>query len=531
MSNYLIDFKQTASKQDIDNYLTEQNCTTLKKFQNFDQVVLVSCPVRPASSDLIDNIIEDSPNVVSLLNVDASIIREFSLSEETNWWKAYSLKQVNFDSPTATIKKQGANSIVYILDSGINDQHPDFSTARIEKLYSVLGDLYVDNSGHGTGIASVICGDTCGISLATVKVCKIFDPSHQTLQSELLSAFDVVLQDYAANLGRPGIVNLSWAIPKNVYVENKIKALRDRGLIVVAAAGNSGQPIDDVTPAAMPEVLTVGSYNQDFIPSDFSNYSAWDSATSLTTAATNHGELDGWAPGEKIWVATPNGLYGYVHGTSIAAGITSAILAYNFDVTLVNNQIIKCIDLQSLGHISALSFMRNGMLNLSDPKYTNSVNKIVTIINAQSAYVDPNVFRLAVKVGEIGCRWLYFDVAITNIEILKPLAPGFRIENGWLVGEPTAAIEENYDIHVGQVRLTFTDGSTKEVDVSTAVLRDTFDPNLYPQDDPIIPIALLFICGYDGYGTQSCSTGCSGGCDPGTYCQCADFKNDLCGCV
>lgn len=518
MAKYLIDFVVTATDNDINEYFSQQNCTVEKTFNNFEKVFLVSCITEPPKNNIIEYIIHDDTHPLTLLDIEP--LASIDTSDEKNWWKLYSLYDADLGQSELQVKIRGTESIVYILDSGIKADHSEFTDASVTPIYSITTDCN-DTTGHGTGIASLAAGKTCGLTNAKLRICKIFDKDHDTSQSELISAFDAVIEDYLKTPNLPGIVNLSWCIPKNQYIENKIRMLIDNGLIVIASAGNSGQPIGDVTPASMPEVLTVGSYNQNFLPSDFSDYS--NSAISVTSSNTNHGALDGWAPGENIWVATINGSYGYVGGTSVAAAILTSILAYNFDHYISNSELLGCLDWQDLVVLETLTLGKRDILDLSDIKYQNSVNKIATLLNTGKKVYFSDKVNLGVKVNTRKCRLIYQYDIVDRVDIITPLPPGFRIEKGWLIGEPIQEPDTLYTIYESKVRYIFKNGETSDVTFNTAILKETYDESLVPLGDPILSITLLVNC-----ITVVCSpsgTGCSGNTCPGIEsCGCVDPK-------
>lgn len=510
--NYLIDFNNNASPEQIQQYLLANNCEIIKNYQHFDKIYHVKTPnLSLPKTDIVDFIQNDDEMVLNLLNSNVissdEIVDNLNIEDEKNWWKIYSLFKVDFDQTTLNLTRQGRKTIVYILDSGIDKNHAEFNGVDVKQIYSVV-DNFEDMTGHGTGIASIISGNTCGINRSTLGICKIFDPAHQTKQSELLTAFEKVLDDFQTTTLH-GIVNLSWCIPRNTYIEDKIRLLRSKGLQVVVAAGNSGQPIGDVTPAAMNDVLTIGSYNKNFEPSNFSDYS--DSSVSLTNNLTNHGELDGWAPGEQIWAAVPGGTYSYSAGTSMACAVHSAVLAYNLDKYYLENETLKCMDFSQLQIISNMSLGRENILNLSDEKYQNSVNKISTVENRPHLgwlrqILDNNVIPrpFPVRVGQVDCARLFDPSVVSNLEILDPLPPGFYIENGWLVGDHNESITEPY-VLLGdfRIRLTLSENNDQhEILIKISLLQPDLEKESLPSDDPNIDILFLALCG----GTSQCAS-------------------------
>ena len=388
--NFIVDFKDDTSLETIQKYLNRPYIKVIKIYNAFEKTYLIEASRQPIFDSSIHSYIirdDDQPLVLlsNVINVDKNFctntLTGSTITLDTNnnddWWKIYSLYQPELDKETIPIDRRGEDITVYILDSGIKADHLDFQGKSISNLFS-FNSNFDDNRGHGTAIASVISGNTCGISNASIKSCKIFDNGIPTKQSDLLNALDAIRDDFLQSAQGLGIVNCSWQIIKNEFIESKIRLLINNGLFFVVAAGNSGVPIEDVTPASMPEVITVGSYNQNFEPCDFSNYTG--SVTSLTPQQTNSGSLDGWAPGEVIRVATIDGAFGYSAGTSISAGIHSAVMAYNigqYTIPYILNHNLNSTYEALIG----LCFKKDGILDLNDPKYLTSSNRISTIID------------------------------------------------------------------------------------------------------------------------------------------------------
>lgn len=544
---YLVDFINTAADADIQQYLTDNGCTVLKEWDNFDKVFLVEVAVEPPKTAIVERVVQETHLAIkphTTHEVDPYFgchsnpkypTIDVNITDEKDWWKNFSYLQPKFEGDTLQLRRLGKNVDVYIMDSGIVDSHVEFENADIVKLYTVTPGDFTDRNGHGSAMAGVIVGKTCGITDATVKVVKIFDPNHDTLQSEFLDALDAIITDHTENTF--GIINASWSIPKNEWVEHKIQLAIDEGIFVICAAGNSGIPIDDVTPASMWEVMTVGSYNQNLEPSSFSDYTGV-----ITTApdAVNHGELDGWAPGEKIWtvdISVENG-YGFASGTSMAAAVSSAILASNLtwrmdengNRNLNNESLIVSTLAEATNHYVGVIFARDELLDLNDPKYANSRNRIATLWDmclkpiAQPQDEIPVIFR-------IGQEWqvqIYSPSMTKNIVLHTPLPENFTLTGtGRIWGNPKPEQGpqngEHYVLH--EIKYTRTDinDESEECKVLLYILEQEKDLSEIPEDDPIIPITLLIVCANFGCAagtTSSCYQNC-----PDPYGCCAATKS------
>jgi hypothetical protein len=393
MTKYLIDFINTATDTQISEYLDYIGGAVIKEYDAFDKLYLVDSPGEPVITDIVESAIPDEGNPIQLLGTTiymdqnhGKIVTDGSLpaitldtSLEQNWWKMYSFSDPDLDAPQYVTNRRGQGSVIYLVDSGISIEHEEFSESSVSNLFSFTED-FDDLNGHGTALASVMVGKTCGVTNAEVKSVKIFEQGKPTMLSDLMNAFDAIYHDCIQDLTKRHIVNLSWSMAKNTFVENKIRQLMLYDIFVVCSAGNSGEAIGDVTPASMPEVLTIGSYNSTLTPSDFTNYTG--SAISCTQGCTNTGALDGFAPGERIWAALPIGGYNFVAGTSLSAAIQSAAIAYNMDAR-------KLFYPPRFYDTDQYSFHRNvglsprvsgggGLLDLSDPRYAQSANLMTT---------------------------------------------------------------------------------------------------------------------------------------------------------
>ena len=562
--NYIIDFKNHITIEEIEQFFQDNNIVKLKDHSFFDRVYLVSSSVPITINDYIEKVIEDThENKIQLLTEEITIVHptsnldSFSVNEDKDWWKVVTFDGVDFDQETHQYERFGTNSVVYVLDSGIESTHSEFSNSKIELLYSHTGE-FSDTNGHGTAIASVLVGTTCGVTNSSVKVVKIFDANNPTMLSHMLSALDEVALDYINNGKLPSVINCSWSIPKNTYVNDKIQQLIDLGLFVVASAGNSGIPIGDVTPASIPEVFTIGSFGQDLEPSNFSNYTD-SSAISFTQQEVNHGQLDGWAPGEKIFTAGLGNTLVYVAGTSISAAIASGAIAYNieryldplgdsysgfngykeFQQTLENQAAL--VNNTSYGYNSlfrGLCLSKANILNLSDPKYNSSDNLIVAYKSQSLKYeIERNLVVLTSNTQ--GSVPLYSNKLVTKLILQESLPSYASIDaRGWLI-YTTPTITEPYLVTRTPITIEYSDGSTFNTLLVCVVFKEGINYSnmneLVPDDELIIKLQstsciVSGYCFYDDCGSFSAPP-CGGSADPKGYgCSCSsdrDIKNNI----
>jgi len=536
----LIDFVNTTEQSVIDQYLSDENCTVIRKFESFGQVYLVEHDTGELTdTDIVDDVRITIENDISLLSVtDTLPLRPFTVDSD-NWWKAASYWDAGYssgDTVDAPVNPRVFN--VYVMDSGIDKTHPEFTGQTITELYSVTGE-FSDERGHGTALASLISGNTCAMSQANLFDVKIIRPGATTSQLELLQALDAIHTHFLAQDPlMPAVVNMSWAIPHDPYINFKIQQMMLSNIIVVAAAGNSGIPISDVTPASIPEVYTIGAYNENFEPADFSNYT---SAISNTEQATNTGILDYWAPGTDIRVANLTSGYSMASGTSAAAAIVTGCVVYNMSaryerMAIVNEYWEADLTPNSTGQPGFLKH-RSDILDLPEG-YDQSTNKIVTF-NVNGNPTSGEVWYDMIKgtdyhqdKGFYGSykrtEFLYDAQDVATVEQISGTLPvGFDIIHGYMVGEYTGtySVTNPPVIHFeSSWRYTSHDGTITTASYNFQFLDPDYEMPADPED-PEYDVVLLLACNLVNPG------GCSavGDCPPGE--ECVGIKASSCICV
>lgn len=218
--------------------------------------------------------------------------------------------EIVWASTTADLIKVG------IIDTGISNTHPDLLAnikGGVNTIQARKG--WNDDNGHGSHVAGIVAalnnsigvvGAGPGIDLYAIKV-----------------------------LGRNGsgylsdiIEGLQWAISNNMQVVNlslgsdtgnqsfhdAIIATKNAGIVVVAAAGNSGGSV--IYPAAYSEAIAV---------------SAIDSSNIIASWSSRGPEVDLAAPGVSVYSSYKGTAYATLSGTSMAsphvAGTAALVLS------------------------------------------------------------------------------------------------------------------------------------------------------------------------------------------------------------
>ena len=208
----------------------------------------------------------------------------------------------------------GRGMKIGMLDTAIEQSLPEFSGAQVTQ------QSLAPNAApapHGTAIAAIFVGQP-GASLvpglvpaAELSIAAVFAADADgRLNADAIALVGGL--DWLAKR-KVGIVNVSLAGEPNALVEVAISRLSKRGMLFVAAVGNSGAASAPGFPASLPDVIGV---------------TAIDSSGALYKNAPRGGEIDFSAPGVRIWGPSGGSAAGrYFSGTSFAAPFVTAAVA------------------------------------------------------------------------------------------------------------------------------------------------------------------------------------------------------------
>jgi hypothetical protein len=224
---------------------------------------------------------------------------------------------------------------VYILDTGIDTTHQEFSYPPVEFGTDTTGGTGAPCDGHGTAMASLIAGRTKGVApaatLVNVKVlnCSLIGNS----TANIVAGIVWVTQ----NARLPAVANLSLQLQRGATSQTMRKAIEDllnRDVLVVVAAGNDNDDVAQVEPANYPGVIAVGASTL--------NGSRWVNTGSPSTGCSTGGGCGSnfgsavtiFAPGAGVVTANRStGGYSIADpGTSSATAIVSGVAAATLQV-------------------------------------------------------------------------------------------------------------------------------------------------------------------------------------------------------
>jgi filamentous hemagglutinin family protein len=202
----------------------------------------------------------------------------------------------------------GQNVKIAVIDSEIDARHPDIE-GRVAARYEE-GDPVPPHS-HGTGMAGAIVshrklmGTAPGARILAIRAFGGASGGKGTTL-QIVKGLDWAISQGAQ------IVNMSFAGPKDPTLAKAFKAARDKGVVLIAAAGNAGPKSPPLYPGADPNVMAVSATDAD----------------DQIYANSNRGKyVSVAAPGVEVLVPAPDGNYEFTTGTSVAAAHVSGVAA------------------------------------------------------------------------------------------------------------------------------------------------------------------------------------------------------------
>lgn len=217
-------------------------------------------------------------------------------------------------APAADEKTPGAPAAgsavrVGLIDGGVETTHGAFAGAHIvQRAFS--GDGPVPTS-HGTAAASLIAGKDAVFAGsapgATLYAADVFGGVPTGGAADAIAA----AFDWLASENVP-VINASLVGPANAALEAVVKAVRAKGIVIVAAVGNDGPSAPPLYPASYDGVIGV---------------TAVDSRDRAIVEAARGEQVDFAAPGADMAAAGLQDGYYEVRGTSFSAPIVAGLIA------------------------------------------------------------------------------------------------------------------------------------------------------------------------------------------------------------
>jgi len=219
-------------------------------------------------------------------------------------------------APDAWPTSQGEGIKVFILDTGIDSDHPDLvPNLKTGKSFVTSESSTEDFHGHGTHCAGTVAAamnnsHVVGVApYAYLYPVKVLSSSGSGNWSWLIAALDWIMDKKGA---RVASMSLGGSGAPQA-LGDMCEAAYDDGILLVAAAGNSGPGNNTVGfPAKYPHVMAISAVDDSDIIAGFSSRGP---------------EVEVCAPGVNVLSTTRGGGTGTMSGTSMACPHVSGVAA------------------------------------------------------------------------------------------------------------------------------------------------------------------------------------------------------------
>jgi subtilisin family serine protease len=211
-------------------------------------------------------------------------------------------------SRSFTFVRSGSGVRAYVIDTGIQANHPDF-TGRAMSSFDALGGNGADCNGHGTHVAGTIGGRDWGVAKAVMlRGVRVLGCAGTGSYSQVIAGVDWVRAHHI----KPAVANMSLGGGDSTALNSAVGSLVSAGVFVAVSAGNSGADACMQSPASAPAAYTVAASTKTDARASYSN---WGTC------------VDGYAPGSAIksdWIASGSNT---ISGTSMASPHVSGVAA------------------------------------------------------------------------------------------------------------------------------------------------------------------------------------------------------------
>ncbi|KAF9108965.1 serine protease [Mortierella sp. GBA35] len=135
----------------------------------------------------------------------------------------------------------GADVDVYIIDSGVYEDHADFNGRATTIANFVYGEGSGDTCGHGIHVAGIVAEHRYGVAKsARINAVKILDSEGHGSTSQVLAGINFVIHHAVNNLNPKKVINMSLGGEFSRPVNDVVRlAVTRHGLPFFVAAGNS----------------------------------------------------------------------------------------------------------------------------------------------------------------------------------------------------------------------------------------------------------------------------------------------------
>jgi subtilisin family serine protease len=268
---------------------------------------------RDGVNDLIDRLLTSSQI--------SEIRSQAGFQDGTMTWGLQAIRV-----PSTTLSGKGIR--VAVLDTGLDDSHPDFAGRNITKKLFATQSVEGDIHGHGTHCIGTACGSRSPANAprygvapeAEIFAGKVLGDDGFGTDRSIIAGIDWALANRCEVISMSlGAATTVGTVPNEDY-EQIGEVCLDAGTLIIAAAGNESMRPSHIAPVSSPanatSIMAVAAVDRDLRIASFS------------CGARNPGQdVDIAGPGVEVLSSVPGGGYAKFQGTSMATPHVAGIAA------------------------------------------------------------------------------------------------------------------------------------------------------------------------------------------------------------
>ncbi|KAG0294165.1 hypothetical protein BGZ96_001683 [Linnemannia gamsii] len=196
----------------------------------------------------------------AIINGHGVRLNYFSLKAPSWGLSRISQRHRDIQRDYSYMSSAGADVDVYIIDSGVYEDHADFGGRATTIANFVHSEPQGDTCGHGTHVAGIVAGRRYGVAKrARINAVKVLDSEGQGSTSQVLAGINFVIRHALNNPNSKKVINMSLGGEFSRPVNDAVRlAVTRHGLPFFVAAGNSGDDACQYSPAGVEEAFAVG---------------------------------------------------------------------------------------------------------------------------------------------------------------------------------------------------------------------------------------------------------------------------------
>lgn len=351
---------------------------------------------------------------------------------DPRWSQQWGPQKIEADYAWNTTRGN-SSVLIAVVDTGVDYTHPDLAPNYVPLGYDWVNndDDPMDDNQHGTHCAGIIAATlnngvgVAGIAQVSVMAEKFLSSEGWGYETDGAKAI-IHAVDQGAR-----ILSCSWGGGESELIHDAIKYAWSKGVLVIAAAGNTASSFEHY-PAAHDEVVAVVATDSFDYPAAFTTFGDWVEVS---------------APGVTILSTVPNNGYRELSGTSMAcphvAGVASLILSRfpNLTNSQLRQMLLYATD--DLGDPGFDVYYGYGRINARKAVEQSIPEHDVVLSNwVVPSYVEPN------EVGLVQATTYNFGTENEGDVEVQLLANGIVVSSGTI---PFLAVDSSVNLTLSWV--------------------------------------------------------------------------------